>query len=162
VGTYRPDSRMDGRDRPILVRGEREEVLGMDRAARLDLAVRARLASIRADQVRERTALLDRQYISVARAIEEYIERHGRHADPFDDFDTFIELIVQHGGIDLGREDVLSATEMYTRRAAAASEAAGAKRELEAAMGDHGRTILRWVRCTRKQLDSALESRLNG
>ena len=134
----------------------------MDRAARLDLAVRSRLASIRADRVRERTGILDRQYVSVARAIEDYVERHGRHADPFDDFDTFIGLIVGHGGTDLGREDVLTATEQYVQRAAAASESAEATRALEEAMGDHRGAVLRWVGCTRKQFDSALESRRNG
>jgi hypothetical protein len=55
-------------------------VLGLDRAERLDLAVRARLDSIRADWVRERTAILDRQYAPVARAIQDYVERHGRDA----------------------------------------------------------------------------------
>ena len=134
----------------------------MDRAERLDLAVRARLASIEADRVRERTASLDRQYMPVARAIEEYVEQHGRRADPFDDFDTFIGLIVRHGGTDLGREDVLTATEMYVRRAAAESEAAEATRTLEEATGDHRGTALKWVGCTRKQFDSALESRLNS
>jgi hypothetical protein len=144
------------------VYAECEGVLGMDRAARLDLAVRARLASIRADRMLERTSLLDRQYISVTRAIEEYVELYGRDADPFDDFDTFVGLILRHGGIDLGREDVLTATEMYVQRAAATSESIGAARELEAAMGDHRGTILRWVGCTRKQFDAALESRLNA
>jgi hypothetical protein len=134
----------------------------MDRAERLDLAVRARLASIKADRVRERTALLDRQYAPVARAIEDYVERHGRDADPFDDFDTFIGLIVGHGGVDLGREDVLTATEMYVRRAAAESEATEATRALEEAMGDHRGTVLKWAGCTRKQFHSALQSRLNG
>jgi hypothetical protein len=134
----------------------------MDRAARLDLAVRTRLALIEADRTRERTASLDRQYVPVARAIEEYVERHGRHADPFDDFDTFIGLIVRHGGTNLGREDVLTATEQYVQRAAAASESAEATRALEAAMGDHRGTVLTWVGCTRTQFDVALESRLNG
>jgi phosphate uptake regulator len=134
----------------------------MDRAARLDLAVRARLASIRANQVRERTALLDRQYVSVARAIEEYVEQHGRGADPFDDFDTFIGLIVRHGGTDLGWVDVLTATEQYVQRAAATTEAADAARALEEAVGDHRGTVLAWVGCTRRQFDSALESRLNA
>jgi hypothetical protein len=51
---------------------------------------------------------------------------------------------------------------MYMQRAAATSESVGAARELEAAMGDHRGTILRWVGCTRKQFDAALESRLNS
>jgi hypothetical protein len=112
--------------------------------------------------MRERTAILDRQYVPVARAIEEYVGRHGRDADPFDDFDAFIGMIVRHGGIDLGREDVLTATEMYVRRAAAESEAADATRSLEEAMGDHRGTVLKWAGCTRKQFDAALASRLNA
>jgi hypothetical protein len=134
----------------------------MDRAARLDLAVRARLALIEADRTRERTAPLDRQYVPVVRAIEEYVGRHGRDADPFDDFDAFVGLLVRHGGTDLGREDVLTATEMYVRRAAAASEATDAARALDEAMGAHRGTVLTWVGCSWKTFDAALASRHNG
>jgi hypothetical protein len=133
----------------------------MDRAERLDLAVRARLAAIRADQVRERTASLDRQYVPVVKAIEDYMGRHGNDADPFDDFDVFLGLIVRHGGGNLGREDVLTGTELYVQRAAAASEAADATHALAEAKGDHRGSVLRWVGCTRKQFSSALESRLS-
>jgi hypothetical protein len=143
----------------ILVYGESEGVLGMDKSERLDLAVRARLASLRADQVRERTRLLDRQYASVSRAIEAYVEQYGTAADPSDDFDAFLGLIIQHGGVELGREDVLTGMELYVERAAAASEAEAATHALDEAMGDHRGTVLKWVGCTRKQFDAALESR---
>jgi hypothetical protein len=134
----------------------------MDKAERLDLAVRTRLASIRADQVRERTEMLERHYAPVSRAIKAYVELYGRDADPFDDFDVFLGLIIQHGGVDLGREDVLTGMEMYVERAAADSEAARATHELHEAMGDHQGSVLRWVGCTRTQFVSALESRLNS
>jgi hypothetical protein len=128
----------------------------MDKAERLDLAVRARLASIRADQVRERTELLERQYAPVSRAIEAYVEQYGRDADLFDDFDVFVGLVIQHGGGNLGREDVLTGMEMYVERAAAASEAADAVHRLHEAMGDHQGSVLKWVGCTRKQFVSRL------
>jgi len=134
----------------------------MDKSERLDLAVRARLASIRADQVRERTRVLERQYASVARAIEAYVEQYGTAADPFDDFDAFLGLIIQHGGVNLGREDVLKGMALYVERAAAASEAEAATRALHEAMGGRQGTVLKWVGCTRKQFDSALESRLDS
>jgi hypothetical protein len=86
--------------------------------------------------------------------------RQGRRS--FDDFDTFVGLIVQHGGTDLGREDVLTATEQYMQRAAASDAAAEATRALAAAMGGYRGTVLKWAGCTRKQFDSALQSRLNG
>jgi hypothetical protein len=134
----------------------------MDKAERLDLAVRARLASIRADQVRERTELLERQYAPVSRAIEAYVKQYGRDADPFDDFDVFVGLVIQHGGGNLGREDMLTGTEMYVEREAAASEAARATHELHEAMGDHQGSILKWVGCTRKELVSAVEAKLTA
>lgn len=133
----------------------------MEKAERLDLAVRARLASIRADEVRARTALLERQYAPVARAIEAYVGLYGRDADPSDDFDGFVGLVVQHGGVYLGREDVLTAMEMYVERTAATRAAADTTRELREAMGDHQGTVLRWVGCTRKQFESALASSPN-
>src|SRR3954447_21513504 len=106
----------------------------MDKAERLEIAVRARLASIRADQVRERTGLLERQYAPVLRAIEAYVKQYGRDADPFDDFGVFVGLVIRHGGGNLGREDILTGTEMYVERAAAASDATRATHELHEAM----------------------------
>jgi hypothetical protein len=132
----------------------------MDKAQRLDLAAQARLASLRAGRVRERTASLERQYALVSKAIEAYVERYGKEADPSDDFDAFLELIIQHGGVNLGREEVLTGMEMYVARAAASSDAAAALRALHGAMGAYRGTVLKWVGCTRKQFDAALESRL--
>lgn len=134
----------------------------MNKSERLELAVQARLASIKADQVRDRTDVLDRQYAPVARAIEAYVGLYGRDADPADDFDGFVGLVVQHGGVYLGREDVLTAMEMYVERVAAARAAADTTRELREAMGDHRGTMLDWVGCTKKQFTSTLESRLNA
>jgi hypothetical protein len=133
----------------------------MDKAERLDLAIRVRLASIRSDQVRERTGLLEREYAPVSRAIEAYVKQYGEQSDPFDDFDVFLGLLIEHQGANLGREDVLTGMEMYVERAAAASEAAAAVHTLHEAMGDHQGSVLKWVGCTRKQFVSALESRLN-
>ena len=133
----------------------------MDKSERLELAVRARLASIRADRARERTAVLERQYAPVSRAIEAYVEQYGKAADPSDDFDAFLGLIIQHGGVNLGREDVLTGMELYVERAAAASEAAAATRALNEAMGDHQGTVLKWVGCTQEEFNAALESGLN-
>ena len=66
----------------------------MDDIERLDLAVRAQLAAITADHVHDRTARLDRQYAPVARAIEEYVKLYGRDADPTDEFDDFLGLVI--------------------------------------------------------------------
>lgn len=134
----------------------------MDKSERLDLAVRARLASIRADRVHERTGLLERRYAPIAGAIEAYVEQYGKAADPSDDFDAFLESIIRHRGANLSREDVLTGMEMYAERAAAASGAAAAVRELQEAMGNDKRSVLKWAGCTRKQFVSALESRLNA
>ena len=65
------------------------------------------------------------------------------------------------GRLDLASEDVLTATEMYVRRAAAAAASADAARALQAAMGDHRGTVLGWVGCTRERFESALGSRPN-
>ena len=134
----------------------------MDKAERLDLAVRVQLAAIRADEVRTRTALLERQYAPVAKAIEGYVGLYGRDADPADDFDVFVGLVVQNGGANHGREDVLAAMEMYAERAAASHAAADVMQELHTAMGDHRGTVAKWVGCTRKQLTSAVTARLDA
>jgi len=134
----------------------------MDKAERLDLAVRVQLAAIRADEVRTRTALLERQYAPIARAIEAYLGLYGRDADPADDFEVFVGLVVQNGGANLGREDVLAAMEMYAERAAASRAAADVMQELHTAMGDHRGTVAKWVGCTRQQFTSAVAARLDA
>jgi hypothetical protein len=135
-------------------------VCGMDNTERLDLAVQAQLAAVVADRVRDRTASVEQQYAPVARAIEDYVKLYGRDADPFDEFDIFLGLVIQHGGVDLGREDLLTGMEMYVQRAAASDAASDAMHELQEAMGDHQGTVLEWVGCTREAFGSALESKL--
>jgi len=133
----------------------------MDNAERLDLAVRARLAAIRADQARDRTALLERQYAPVSRAIEAYVKLYGREADPADDFDVFLGLVIENGGVDLGKEDLLTGMEMYMERAAASDAAADAMHELQEAMGDHQGTVREWVGCTEAEFIAAVGARLD-
>jgi hypothetical protein len=133
----------------------------MDKAERLELAVRAQLAAIRADQARERTAVLERHYAPVARAIEAYVAVYGREADPADDFDVFLGLVIEKGGVDLGREDLLTGMEMYVERAAASDAAADAMRELQEAMGDHQGTVRAWVGCTEAEFVAAVGARLD-
>ena len=131
----------------------------MDHAERLDLAVRAQLAAIRADQARDRTALLERHYAPVSRAIEAYVELYGREADPADDFDVFLGLVIEKGGVDLGREDLLTGMEMYVERAAASDAAADAMHALQEALGDHQGTVREWVGCTEAEFVAALEAK---
>jgi hypothetical protein len=133
----------------------------MDNAERLNLAVRAQLAAIRADQARDRTALLERHYAPIAKAIEAYVEMYGREADPADDFDVFLGLVIEKGGVYLGREDLLTGMEMYMERTAASDAAADAMHELQEAMGDHRGTVREWVGCTEAAFVAAVGAGLD-
>lgn len=132
----------------------------MDKSERLNLAVEAQLASIRAGQVRERTAILERHYGPIARAINAYLDLYGREADPADHLDVFLGLVIEQGGVDLGREDLLTAMEMYAQRAAADSAAAQSMHRLREAMGEHQGPVLTWVSCTKRHFNAALAERL--
>jgi len=133
----------------------------MDKAERLALAVKAQVASIRADQARERSALLERRYAPVTKAFEAYEQLYGGGTDPADHFDVLLSLIVQYGGGELGREELLEGMSMHEEQGAASRGAADAMRELAEAMGGHRGTVLEWVGCTREEFVSVLESRLN-
>src|SRR5215212_6508758 len=110
---------------------------GMDKSERLDLAVRAHLASVRADQAEERSALLDRKFAPVIKAIDQYMNLYGEDVGPADHFDVLMGLIAQNGGGGLSKEDVLTGMQSHEERGAANREAADALHEFNAAMGDH-------------------------
>src|SRR6266511_3409824 len=134
----------------------------MEKSERLALAVRAQVASIRANQARERSALLERRFEPVDKAIEAYEKLYGEDADPTEHMDVLLSLIVQHGGGDLGEEDLLEGMTMNQERADAAGAAAEAMLELNEAMGDRQGTVLEWVGCTSEEFTTALEAALSA
>jgi hypothetical protein len=134
----------------------------MDRPARLALAVKAQVASIRADQAQERSALLERKYAPIDNAIDAYTKLYGEEADLADHFDVLMRLTDDNGGAVLRPEDLLTGVEMHEERALASHAAAEGMRELhEAMMGDHTGTVLEWVSCSGEEYEAAVEAALN-
>ena len=129
---------------------------------KLALFVKAQVAAIRAEQARERSALLERKAAPVTKAIDQYENLYGEDADPSEHFDMLMRLIIQNGGGDLSREDLIEGMRMYEQRGAAELEAARAMHALNDAMGAFSGTTLEWVGADRATVERAVQEALKA
>ncbi len=132
----------------------------MNQENRLALAVRAQVAMIRADQAKERAALLERQTRPLTQALEQFMKLHQREPDPEKDAEAIRALVIEFGGGNLNT-DVLGAA------AEAASETARCEHEAAEAMGvvaaelHPGETVSDWAGVDKETFRKAVEAALN-
>lgn len=127
---------------------------------RLALVVAAQVATIRADEARERNGALIDGPGSIGHAFATFEARHGHPYDSKNrrDHRLFVALLDETGAAKLTYDDVRRekiATEECRALDGAAVEAMDA---MTAAWkpGD-GRTVLEWIGCTSEQLRAAVE-----
>jgi len=133
---------------------------------RLALVIVAHVAMIRADQAKERAALLDRQTHPAMDALERYAKLHGREPDMDapGDAAAFGGLIAAAGGASISPEMVEAVSAAAEESAQAGLAAANAHRAVSAAMRASGAaehiTTQEWLGVDTETLDRALDAAL--
>ena len=137
----------------------------LTQADRLALVVRAEVTRRRADQAKERAALIDRQTRPLMDALERFVKLYGREPDMDAPGDSAAigGLIAAVGGASISTEMIEAAAEAADESAEAAHQAALAIRALRAAWdGNGGRTPREWVGVDIETFERAIECALKG
>ena len=131
--------------------------------ARLALAVRAQVASIRADQAAERAALLRKQMAPFDEAAGRFERLYGHEPDLQDAADAARMLPLLTGTADVSQETVLAAVEAGGVASERAGVAAAAMQALRAARtAEQGDTVLEWIGVDGATYERALQEALTA
>ncbi len=138
----------------------------LTQAKRLALVVDAEVASIRADQARERAVLINRQARPVVDAFERFEELYGREPDTDvpGDQGEISRLLAAAGGASISQEMAEAVVNAADDSAQAAQVASAAHLAVAAAMRASGATehttTLQWLGVDDETYDRALAAAL--
>jgi hypothetical protein len=118
---------------------------------------------IRADQAKQRAALLERQVDAFLQAMDQFTTLYRREPDfsSPDDCRLIAPLLARKGAADVSRETLAAAAEALKQAEERAHEAATAMKAVGAAWsGRGGRTVREWVGVDSAAFDRAMEEAL--
>jgi hypothetical protein len=129
---------------------------------RLALVVRTQVTMIRAEQAKERAALLARQMAPMFTARGHFARLHQREPDPDNesDRDSVLAYAVMFGAGSITRKQVDAAAELLREATARSAQAVAVMDELLAALPQRDVAILDWCGVTAVDLELAVEQAL--